>query len=364
MLKETSKVQNNESEIIKIKKEVGSIEDIIFFTDKNGFISYINPAFTKIYGFEKDEVVGKKTPKIIQSRFVDTNYYVEIWENLLNNKKIKNEIIVKTKDGSEIYIEETADLLKDEKGDALGFLTIQRNRTELKNYEEQIKKLEYLASVGSAYAFLSHEIKNPLASINNYLDILFEADEISERIKKPLVLVRDEVKHLNKLMKDVLEYTRSVNLINVEIDLNTLIERVRESLSQRLSQGHIQLVNNVKEIKITGDYLALQSVFTNLIENSIDAISNEGKIEIWTEVGEENYFVFVKDSGQGIINNEKIFEPFFSSKKNGTGLGLSITKKILEIHNSEINLVSSKSGETIFKLIIPINFVYGKNPNN
>jgi PAS domain S-box-containing protein len=341
MLKETSKVQNNESEILKIKKAVGSIEDIIFFTDKNGFISYINPAFTKIYGFEKDEVVGKKTPKIIQSRFVDTNYYVEIWENLLNNKKIKNEIIVKTKDGSEIYIEETADLLKDEKGDALGFLTIQRNRTELKNYEEQIKKLEYLASVGSAYAFLSHEIKNPLASINNYLDILFEADEISERIKKP-----------------------SVNLINVEIDLNTLIERVRESLSQRLSQGHIQLVNNVKEIKITGDYLALQSVFTNLIENSIDAISNEGKIEIWTEVGEENYFVFVKDSGQGIINNEKIFEPFFSSKKNGTGLGLSITKKILEIHNSEINLVSSKSGETIFKLIIPINFVYGKNPNN
>jgi PAS domain S-box-containing protein len=364
MEKETSKAQNTESEIVKLKKTVELNEEIIFFTNKNGIISYINPAFTKTYGFEKDEVVGKETPKIIQSGLVDPNYYTEVWKTLLNKREIKNEIVTKAKDGREIEIEETADLLIDEKGEATGFLTIQRNITELKNSGEEFRKLENLAAIGRMYALLSHEIKNPLASIKNYLDILFEADELSEKIKKPLVLVRDEVKHLNKLMKDVLEYSRPIDLISVEIDLNTLIEKVREPLFPILQQKHIKLINKIHEIKIRGDYINLQSVFKNLTENSIDALPIGGEIEIWAVVEKETYSIFVKDDGHGIINKEKIFEPFFSTKANGTGLGLSIVKKILEVHNGDIKLVSSEPGETIFKVIFPINFVYGKNSNN
>ena len=97
---------------------------------------------------------------------------------------------------------------------------------------------------------------------------------------------------------------------------------------------------------------------------SIDALPTGGVIEIWAEVEKKNYLIFVKDNGQGIINKEKIFEPFFSTKPNGTGLGLSIITKILEIHNGNIKLVSSEPGETIFKIIFPINFIYGKNSNN
>ena len=364
MLKETSKAQNIESEIVKLEKTVGSSEEIIFITNKNGFISYINPAFTKTYGFEKDEVVGKETPKIILSELVSPNYYTEIWKALLNKREIKNEIVAKGKDGNEIEIEETAVLLKDEKGEATGFLTIQRNKTEHTDSKKELRNLEYLAEIGRMYAFLSHEIKNPLASIKNYLDILFEADELSERIKKPLVLVHDEVKHLNKLMKDVLEFSRPIDLISVEIDLNALIEKVREPLSKILQQKHIKLINNINEIKISGDYVNLQLAFINLIENSIDALPTGGEIEIWAEVEKKNYLIFVKDNGQGIINKEKIFEPFFSTKPNGTGLGLSIITKILEIHNGNIKLVSSEPGETIFKIIFPINFIYGKNSNN
>jgi len=353
MAKEKSIVYKNDADFIKFKKAVELSKEIIFITDKNGIINYINPAFTKTYGIEEVEVVGKLTPQIIQGEAVDMNYYSEVWKALLNNKEIKRENITKTKEGAELYIEETFDLLKDENDQAVGFLTIQRDRSNHKNSEEELRNLKNLAEIGRMYSQLSHEIKNPLASIKNYLDLLFEEEEFSEKLKKPLVLVRDEVKRLNNLMRDVLEFSRPVNIINVEIDLKSLIEKIRETISPILLQKQIELVNDINEIKLFGDYRKLQSVFTNLIENSIEAISNKGKIEIWDETDGGKYSVFVKDNGDGIREKEKIFEPFFSTKTNGTGLGLPIIKKILDSHKSSIKLVSSKQGETIFKLIFP-----------
>ena len=491
-IRNVSKHRNNESEVLKFKKAVESSEEIIFISDKDGLITYINPAFTKTYGFEKDEVVGKETPRIIKSGLIKDDYYNEFWKTLLKKRGIKGEIVNKTKDGREIFIEETTDPIIDERENIVGFLSIQRDITERKKSEEALKysemkfrsiweksddgmrltdvngmiisvnnsfcrlvgmkesdligkpfyiiydddkienerKLvkykelfdkknliptrfsryslkngktvffnvsyafveekigkpltlsifrdltdykkaeedlrnsEKLAAVGRMTAYLSHEIKNPLASIKNYLNLLFETDELSEKIKRPLGLVLDEVKRLNKLMKDVLEFSRPINLINIQLDIKTVIEKVKESVSQKLIAKNILLKNNVKEIKITGDYITLQSVFLNLIENSIDAIANDGVIEIWAESEKDNYSVYIKDNGHGVDRNDKIFEPFFTTKSYGTGLGLSIIKKIMELHNGDIQLVSSRPGETIFKIFFLNNFVYGKNSNN
>ncbi len=364
MAKEKSIVYKNDTDFIKFKKVVELSKEIVFITDKNGIINYINPEFTKTYGIEEDEVVGKLTPQIIQSEVVDSNYYSEVWKALLKNKELKKENITKNKEGIKLNIEETFNLLKDENDQVVGFLTIQRSRTNHKNSEEELRNLENLAAIGRMYSHLSHEIKNPLASIKNYLDLLSEEEEFSEKLKKPLVLVRDEVKRLNNLMRDVLEFSRPINLINVEIDLKSLIEKVRETLSPVLLKKQIELVNNIKEIRLFGDYLRLQSVFLNLVENSIDAIASDGVIEIWSETKKEHCFIFIKDNGHGVEQKEKIFEPFFTTKTYGTGLGLPIIKKILELHNGDVHLVSSQSGETIFKLIFTLDFLYGKNSNN
>ena len=146
--------------------------------------------------------------------------------------------------------------------------------------------------------------------------------------------------------------------------MKSLIEKVREFIPLNINGNNIQLINNIDNIKITGDYLKLQSLFINIIENSIDAVSGKGIIEIWADKEAEFYSIYIKDNGTGVTQKERIFESFFSTKPNGTGLGLSIVKKILELHKGEIILASSKPGETIFKLNFPVNFAYGKNSNN
>ncbi len=362
-IKENTPDREGDPEINKFKIAVESSGEIIFFTDKKGIITYINPAFTKMYGFEQDEVVGKKVPRIIKSKLAEDEFYTEYRDTFLSKSRIKNEIVNKLKDGKEIFIEDTVDPIIDYKGEIIGFLAIQRNITESKKTEEFLRDSEKLVTIGKMSAYLAHEIKNPLASIKNFTELLYESDEFPENIKRTLNLVRDEVKRLNKLVKDVLEFSRPINPIFIQVELKSLIEKVKEFLPLIINGNNIQLINNLDNIKITGDYLKLQSLFLNIIENSIDAVSGNGIIEIWADKNEETYSIYIKDNGTGVVQKERIFEPFFSTKSNGTGLGLSIVKKILELHKGEIILVSSKPGETIFKLNFPVNFAYGKNSN-
>ena len=470
--------KKSKEEISKLSHAVESSGEIIFITDTEGIIIYINPTFTKIYGYGKDEIIGKVTPRILKSGKTNPDLHDLFWKTLLTGNSIKSEVINRTKNGNEIYVEGTADPMLNGKGEVTGFLAVQRDITErkraenalmfsesrfrnvweqsndgmrltdengiivavnkafcklvdlteeeligklyyiiykkdeferlnsLKLYkkifsehkihrhwheylqlhngkelflyvtfsflefkegetllfsifrdntlykrnEEELHKAERLASIGAMTAYLSHEIKNPLAALKNYIELLYESNEICNSNKDTLDLMHDAINHLNRLIKDVLNYSQSKELIEVEIDLKMLIEKVYELLKRKIDAQKIIFNNNVNEIVIYGDYINLLSVFTNLIENSIEAVTVGGKIELSSKLDNDYCSIYLKDNGIGIIQKEKIFDPFFTSKSNGTGLGLCIVKKIMEHHKGSINLISSEPGMTIFEL--------------
>jgi PAS domain S-box-containing protein len=130
----------SDEELFKLRKAVEASGEVIFLTDRTGVITSINPEFKRVYGYTAEEVVNKKTPRILKSGVMEPEFYEKFWENLLNKQIVRGEIINKCKDGRLITIEGSANPILDENGEVIGFLAIQRDITRRKHAEEEIRR--------------------------------------------------------------------------------------------------------------------------------------------------------------------------------------------------------------------------------
>ncbi|HWQ82408.1 MAG TPA: response regulator [Ignavibacteria bacterium] len=221
--------------------------------------------------------------------------------------------------------------------------------------EEELRKADTLATIGKMSAVLAHEIRNPLNSIKINADILHETAVLTENQRKRIKIIRKEVERLNNLVKDVLMFSRQSELVLIDLSLKNLIDGLYQQMINILEEKKIDFKNSIGDVRIKGDFEKLKQVFLNLILNSIDAIFEDGRIEISsvTDNGSGKIYISVTDNGCGVANPDKMFDPFYTSKNLGTGLGLSISQNIIKQHNGELVLHSSKPGETVFHIILP-----------
>lgn len=260
--------------------------------------------------------------------------------------------------------------LETKTNDEIGELTEAFNNMSetLKNNTEELVKREKLAALGKMAAVLAHEIKTPLTSIKLNADIIAETLDLGDDDRENFEIMKTEINRLNNLVKDVLQFSRQMELKFSVANLKDLVDDVANQLCNKLEEKNIVLHNHVESILLEVDADKLRQVFINLIDNSIEAflsdrqtISGRGLIEISSQINkaENSISIFVNDNGAGIDPELKIFEPFFTTKASGTGLGLSISQKIIEQHKGEFRLLSSKPGSTIFEIVLPIKTING-----
>jgi len=168
--------KRTEESLLKLKQAVDNTGEIVFLTDKEGVFTFVNPAFTATYGFSSDEVVGKCTPRIIKSGLMDDDYYKLFGETILRGKEATGEQINKTKDGLLLNIEFSHSATFDEKNNIIGFLAIQRNITdkkkkevELRDSEERYRNLFELAPVGISSVNLNGKFLHCNATLERIL---------------------------------------------------------------------------------------------------------------------------------------------------------------------------------------------------
>lgn len=241
--------------------------------------------------------------------------------------------------------------------------------TEAVQSERGLRRAESLAAVGQATAQVAHEIRNPLGSIRLGVSMLRDSVNNQEAVRT-IELVERGIKHLNKLVVDVTQFSRQKALERAKVNLQDLLAMSLDLVSENISEKDTPVEKRFASNSLIGDWDAhlLRQVFVNLIANAIDASPAGAPITISTEaisldrkrgdgVSERRYArVTVADQGKGIdaTTVERIFEPFYSTKKRGTGLGLAIVSQIVEQHEGRISVDTELGKGTRFTIDLPL----------
>jgi two-component system, sporulation sensor kinase E len=325
-------------------------------TDEDGNIIAVNRAFCRLVEMEEEELKGKPFNFIYNEKepiYIDESlrlYRKNFKERKFDPYKQSRSTL---SCGKTVELDVAYSRLDFEKGKSL-LLAIFHDVTERKKVEEELRINEKHAAIGKMAAYLSHEIKTPLASIKLNIDMLSRSLELSNDKQRSFLIIQKEIKRLNNLLKNVLQFSRQADLVYMNININSLINNIKDLVEASLCEKQIKFINNTAPVTVKGDYQKLHTVLLHMIENSAEAIVNNGTIEVYTVAEAKTLKLYIKDSGSGISFPSQIFDPFFTTKSSGTGLGLSIAQKIIEQHNGTIELVSSAPGKTIFAITFSI----------
>ena len=244
------------------------------------------------------------------------------------------------------------------------FLIILEDVTEKNLKEAKLHQCEYLASMTTMAASVAHEIKNPLAGMKIYLDLmnrkLKKNGSITlEASKQYLDVLYEEIDRLNSIVVDYLFAVRPMNVILRLQDLEPTIRETVDFVMPELAQHHVRIHTVFKSsvTRIAFDAEKIKQVLLNLIRNAMAAMPHGGDITLSLDLDGDSVVLDVGDTGCGIKAEDlgKIFEPYFTTKGDkGTGLGLTIVYKIMKEHHGDVT-VSSKWGEgTVFHLFFPV----------
>ena len=363
-----------------------SASEGIFQCDKKGLFTIMNQSGTEILGFSKPAEVLQKDAKTLGVQ-VEEETQNELSNHLMNNDKIQNYLIdIKIKNGICKKIELTLHGRKNETGKIIGYDGIFRDVTkqvameeELRNYSTNLEKtiqektkevldlerskfhLEKLASLGQMAAMIVHDVRNPLSSIKMGLTTLLNRAELKDRDQYCIEIAVREVNHLERILKDLLNFAKPQNLQFANNDINQVLELALEQMVDNFEGADISIEKTLSAqlplIRIDKDRLS--QVFFNLLLNAKQAIINGGIISIRSDMDDQNNIVRVQiqDNGEGIQEEyiSQIFDPFYSTKAEGTGLGLSVVQKLIEAHNGTVSIESKLGMGTKVTIELPIN---------
>ncbi|MBU1100590.1 MAG: HAMP domain-containing protein [Bacteroidetes bacterium] len=280
--------------------------------------------------------------------------FEQLKQHLIHENIIEWEVLIQNEQNSIILISITRIQLP--QSEASIYLLVGVDITEKKKLQKELAQSEKLVALGKMAAVLAHEIKTPLTSIKMNCDILFEElDDAGHQAS--FEIINKETNRLNNLIKEVLEFSREIKLLKSDFDLKKLIDEICTDHTNLFKENALSVINNVENYLITADREKLYRVFLNLITNAQEATDVGGELNIASHQEENNFIIMLSDNGPGVLPEieDKLFEPFHTSKTSGTGLGLSISKRIIEAHSGTIELLNEASKGATFKLSLPKN---------
>jgi PAS domain S-box-containing protein len=344
---------------------VSSSDDAIVSKDLNGVVTSWNAAAERIFGYTPEEIVGQPITMVIPPELRADE--IAILRTIARGERIEHfETVRVTKSGERIDVSLTVSPLKDDAGRIVGAAKIARDITQRKKAERALHTAERLASVGRLAATVAHEINNPLEALTN-LVYLAKNSADSKDIRSYLIGAEEELERVAELTKQTLGFYRETKGRS-GVQVGSMVNSLIAVFSSRIRNKGIKVI---QEIDLAPEVNAvpgeIRQLIANLLSNSIDAVSRNGRIRIRVSHATarnadriEGVRLTVADDGPGIPAEarQQLFEPFFTTKKEiGTGLGLWVCKNIVESHRGTIRVKSStapgKNG-TVFSAFLPV----------
>lgn len=336
------------------------INDGIIVINEDQEIIDINSPAAITLGYTPNEVQGKKIDEILVGEESITQL---LKSRPPDNMELKNlgELNIHRRDGQQLLLDIKSMPLVIDRHSRITTLLLS-DLSQHQEYRLRAKQLEQQALLGEVMAIFAHEVRNPINNISTGLQVMASNFPEDHALRGEIDRLKQDLDRLAELMKSVLTFSKSKEYkivpVNVEFLIKNLIGRWHPRMSRDNIIPRIQCPPNIPNVK--GDRRALEQVLTNIIQNAINVMSDQGgvlgiRIEPTpSTVTDRSLDIYISDTGPGIPEEikDRIFEPFFTTSKNGTGLGLAITKRIVAAHNGQIN-VDSFPGGTVFKITLP-----------
>ena len=324
-------------------------KDAVFITDNDLNFSEVNDAAVQLLGYSENELVGRNLRDFIAEHRLNGNL-----KKLSDGRGIEdNEIKIINNSN------ETRDCLlslaSQRQADDETFVVhgIIHDITKIKKAEMANLQAEKLAANERLIRMLAHEIRNPLNNIILSIDQLMplERDEME---KSFMDIIQRNSLRINNITTELLNLAKPSELVLVEQSLQEIVD---ESLSRtndriKLQNIHVKKVYPPEPLLIQADKEKLIIAFTNIIINAIESMHTNGLLTISISASDDGYEVCIKDNGKGISKEHlsRLFEPFFTMKKNGMGLGLTVAYTILQSHNAKIRAQSRENEGSEFQI--------------
>ncbi len=329
--------------------------DVIYTLDSEQCFTYVNSKVLA-WGYTKEDLLGRPYLALLSKRHRGRR----LKSTLDIGVKQVYEVEVLTKTGEPRSVMVSVSPLHGVEGEILGVLGIARDMTDTKKLEQQIRSSEKLASVGKLAAGVAHEINNPLGGILNCLYNMRKGTLSPSRQEEYLVSMEDGLRRVQKIVRQLLDFSQQHNPELALADIHQVIKRVLLLTEHLLVPHHVRLETSLAQDMpdIMIDRHMMEQVLMNLILNAIQAMRSGGVLTIRTMVDGSNCLLHIRDSGCGIspLVLPRIFDPFFTTKNEGegTGLGLSVSLGIVERHGGKIFVESEVGRGTTFTVSIPL----------
>lgn len=233
---------------------------------------------------------------------------------------------------------------------------LEETLVKMKNIQQELLRSEKFATIGRLASSVAHELRNPLASLKNISYYLVKLGTFStdEKAKRMLEMLGTDVARANKIVTDLLDFSRVKKLNKVATPMDEFINKLLDNLT---FSENVHIIRDLKALQANIDPDRITQVLVNLVTNARDAMAEKGgQITVTTNKKDDYIQILVTDTGCGMDKEtvDRIFEPLFTTKTKGLGLGLAIVKEIIEAHYGKITCLSEKGKGTTFEVLLPL----------
>ncbi len=364
LLYQEQETRTHELNLLKEFNEsiVESINVGLLAVDESGQVTRCNSTFEDMFGIRRDAAVGKFVDELFDERLASTlNKILGKTRWHLSELRHAYKIYTETANGEDLILNLAVAPLRSISSEQTGAIVVIENVTSRVKLEESLQHNEKLTSIGLLAAGVAHEVNTPLTGVSSYTQMLLGMIPVTDPKHSLLLKVQKQTERASNIANNLLNFSRAGNGTEfVETDVNKTLDDTLQLLEPQLRKSNIKVEKDYSPIPliISGNAGKLQQVFTNLILNARDAITNGGTISLSSfKASDDTVAIIVKDDGKGIEpqNLSKIYDPFFTTKEvgSGTGLGLAVTFGIVQEHSGTIEATSELGKGTSFRLEFP-----------
>jgi two-component system NtrC family sensor kinase len=342
------------------QKILNATQSMILVLDTAGLISYANRRCYEI-GYKQEQMIGRRLVDLVDA--AERKEFEAALDTTAHGQQVENlELRARRSDGTAGHFSISLSPMRDEQNTVNSVVVVMTDITDAALLQAKLAHSERMATLGRLVSGVAHEVNNPLAAILGFTDLLLENSEVPANAREDLQIILQETQRTKDIVQDLLSFARQRAVKRELVNIVAILKQTTKLRSYDLQSHGVEVMEEYDENlpAVMGDAQQLQQVFLNILNNAYDAIEESGrtgKIFLKTTAAGGSVEISLADNGTGIVDVERIFDPFYTTKQTGkgTGLGLSICYGIVRAHGGEIQCSNNTDGVgSTFSIRIPV----------